>query len=183
LQYHQLEQKYINGDKDRMVGVLPFFHIFGLTLLMHVALYLGIPVHVMPKFDLVQFCETVQKEKITFTCLVPPIILLLAKHPLIDQYDLTSLDIVICGAAPLGGDLSQQVKKRLPTMVVKQGYGLTETSPCAVVEPTDRVIDGKGIYTTYLPKTNTYLVPGSIGILLPNMTAKIVNEEGRGKNH
>lgn len=126
-----------------MIGVLPFFHIFGLTLLIHIAVYLGTPVYVMSKFDLVQFCETVQKERITFTCLVPPIILLLAKHPLIDQYDLSSLKLVICGAAPLSGDLSQQVKKRLTTMVVKQGYGLTETSPCAVIEPTDRVVDGK----------------------------------------
>lgn len=126
-----------------MIGVLPFFHIFGLTLLLHTALYLGIPVHVMSKFDLVQFCETVQKEKITFTCLVPPIILLLAKHPIIDQYDLSSLRLVICGAAPLGAELSQQVKKRLTTMIVKQGYGLTETSPCSIVEPTDHVIDGK----------------------------------------
>lgn len=125
-----------------MIGVLPFFHIFGLTLLMHIAVYLGIPVYVMAKFDLVKFCETVQKENITYTCLVPPIILLLAKHPIIDQYNLTSLKMVICGAAPLSGDLSQQVKKRLPTMIVKQGYGLTETSPCAVIEPNHRVVDG-----------------------------------------
>lgn len=126
-----------------MIGVLPFFHIFGLTLLLHVAIYLGTPVYVMSKFDLPQFCETVQKEKITFTCLVPPIILLLAKHPLIDQYDLSSLKLVICGAAPLSGDLSRQVRARLPGLVVKQGYGLTETSPCAIIEPTDRVVDGK----------------------------------------
>jgi 4-coumarate--CoA ligase len=145
LQYYQLEERFISGSRDRMIGVLPFFHIFGLTLLLHTALYLGIPVYVMPKFDLVQFCETVQKKKITFTCLVPPIILLLAKHPLIDQYDLSSLRLVVCGAAPLGADLSQQVKKRLPTMIVKQGYGLTETSPCAILEPTDKVIDGNCI--------------------------------------
>jgi 4-coumarate--CoA ligase len=126
-----------------MIGVLPFFHIFGLTVLLHDALHLGIPLYVMPKFDLVQFCETVQNEKISFTCLVPPIILLLAKHPVIDNYDLSSLRLVMCGAAPLGAELSQQVKKRLTTLIVKQGYGLTETSPCAIIEPSERVIDGK----------------------------------------
>lgn len=126
-----------------MIGVLPFFHIFGLTVLLHDALHLGIPLHVMPKFDLVKFCETVQNEKISFTCLVPPIILLLAKHPVIDNYDLSSLRLVMCGAAPLGAELSQQVKKRLTTLIVKQGYGLTETSPCAIIEPSERVIDGK----------------------------------------
>ncbi|CAO3652439.1 unnamed protein product [Mucor hiemalis] len=160
LQFISIEGKFVNGEKDRMIGVLPFFHIFGLNLLMHTALFMGIPVHVMPKFDLVQFCETVQKEKITFTCLVPPIILLLAKHPLIDKYDLSSLRLVICGAAPLGGDLAKQVNARLPKMIVKQGYGLTETSPLAIIEPTDNVIHG------------------SIGILVANMSAKIVNEDG-----
>ncbi|KAI7897203.1 uncharacterized protein EV154DRAFT_433354 [Mucor mucedo] len=161
LQYEALDGKHVNGDNDRMIGVLPFFHIFGLTLLLHIAVYLGTPVFVMSKFDLVQFCETVQKQKITFTCLVPPIILLLAKHPLIDQYDFTSLKLVICGAAPLSGDLSRQVRARLPNLVVKQGYGLTETSPCAVIEPTDRVVDG------------------SIGLLVSNMTARIVDDDDK----
>lgn len=151
LQFISIEGKFVNGEKDRMIGVLPFFHIFGLNLLMHTALFMGIPVHVMPKFDLVQFCETVQKEKITFTCLVPPIILLLAKHPLIDKYDLSSLRLVICGAAPLGGDLAKQVNARLPKMIVKQGYGLTETSPLAIIEPTDNVIHGN----TQLQKQNS----------------------------
>lgn len=143
LQYCALDQPYLNGEKDRALGVLPFFHIFGLTIKIHVALYLGVPVYVMPKFDLPLFCETVQNEKITFSCLVPPIIILLAKHPLIDQYNLESLKLVISGAAPLGADISEQVKKRLPTMTIKQGYGLTETSPCAIIEPTNRVIPGK----------------------------------------
>jgi acyl-CoA synthetase (AMP-forming)/AMP-acid ligase II len=149
LQYYALDHQVVNANKDVALGVLPFFHIFGLTLLLHSVLYMGIPLHVMPRFDLVQFCETVQKEKISFTALVPPIILLLAKNPLIDQYDLSSIKLVICGAAPLGVELSQQVKKRIPTMIVKQGYGLTETSPCAIVEPTNRVIDGKADIVTY----------------------------------
>ena len=148
LQYVALDGKFLNGDKDKMIGVLPFFHIFGLNLIMHTALFMGIPVYVMPKFDLVQFCEIVQREKITFSCLVPPIILLLAKHPLIDKYDLSSLYLVICGAAPLGADLAKQVKSRLPKLIVKQGYGLTETSPLAILEPTDKVIHGKSLFSS-----------------------------------
>jgi acyl-CoA synthetase (AMP-forming)/AMP-acid ligase II len=144
LQYHALDHEHLSGDKDRGLGVLPFFHIFGLTLKIHVALFLGVPIYVMPKFELPLFLETVQKYKITFSCLVPPIIILLAKHPLIDNYDLTSLKLVISGAAPLGVDILAQVNKRLTTMVIKQGYGLTETSPCAIIEPTNHVIPGKG---------------------------------------
>ncbi|KAI9272041.1 hypothetical protein EDC94DRAFT_644774 [Helicostylum pulchrum] len=160
LQYEGLEGASVNGNKDRMIGVLPFFHIFGLSLLIHVAIYLGIPVYVMPKFDLVKFCETIQKEKITFSCLVPPIILLLAKHPIVDNYDLSSLKVVTCGAAPLSAELSQQTKRRLPTMIVKQGYGLTETTTSAALEPTDGVVSG------------------SIGFLLPSISAKIVDDDG-----
>ncbi|KAI8979391.1 hypothetical protein BDF20DRAFT_906057 [Mycotypha africana] len=161
LQYYSIEQQFIKGAKDRMLGVLPFYHIFALAICLHVAFYIGMPLYVVPKFDLITFCQIVQQAKITYTCLVPPVILLLAKEPVIDQYDLSSLKIVVSGAAPLGADLSKQVRKRLPDTVFKQGYGLTETSPVSIVEPTDNVIDG------------------STGILLPNMTAKIVDENGK----
>ncbi|KAG2235180.1 hypothetical protein BDF21DRAFT_456100 [Thamnidium elegans] len=160
LQYEGSEGASINGDKDRMLGVLPFFHIFGLSLLIHIAIYLGTPVYVMSRFDLVKFCETIQKEKITFSALVPPIVLLLAKDPVVGNYDLSSLNLVICGAAPLSAELSQQTRKRLPTTIIKQAYGLTETSPFASVERTDDVVDG------------------SIGFLLSSMSIKIVDDDG-----
>ncbi|CEP16256.1 hypothetical protein [Parasitella parasitica] len=162
MQFHTLDHAFINADKDTALGVLPFYHMFALSVLLHSMLYMGIPLYVMPQFDLVRFCKTVQEQKITFSALVPPIILLLAKNPVVDQYDITSLKLAICGAAPLGKELSHQVRKRIPTMIVKQGYGLTETSPCAIIEPTDRVIDA-----------------GSVGVLMSSMTAKIVDEEGK----
>ncbi|CEJ03052.1 hypothetical protein RMCBS344292_17043 [Rhizopus microsporus] len=161
LQYCMLEGKFVSGNHDRMLATIPFYHIMGLSLMLHVALYLGIPVHVMSKFDLSQFCETIQRKKITFTIIAPPIVVLLAKSPAIDNYDLSSLRLVICGAAPLSGDLSKQVRQRLPKIKIKQGYGLTETSPCAIIEPTDRIIDG------------------SVGVLLSNMTARIVDDNGK----
>ncbi|CEG80177.1 hypothetical protein RMATCC62417_14547 [Rhizopus microsporus] len=161
LQYCMLEGKFVSGNYDRMLATIPFYHIMGLSLMLHVALYLGIPVHIMSKFDLSQFCETIQREKITFTIIAPPIVVLLAKNPAIDNYDLSSLRLVICGAAPLSGDLSKQVRQRLPKLKIKQGYGLTETSPCAIIEPTDRIIDG------------------SVGVLLSNMTARIVDDNGK----
>ncbi|KAK4516851.1 uncharacterized protein ATC70_000176 [Mucor velutinosus] len=159
-QYTALDNAFIDPNVDRMIGVLPLFHIFGLTAILHTALYWGIPVYILPRFDLVKFCETVQERKITFACLVPPIYLLLAKHEIIPKYDLSSLRIGISGAAPLSADLGREVKARLPNLTIKQGYGLTETSPSAIVEPTDRTIDG------------------STGILLPNMLAKVVDENG-----
>jgi acyl-CoA synthetase (AMP-forming)/AMP-acid ligase II len=162
-QYTSLENAFIDPNVDRMIGVLPLFHIFGLTAILHTALYWGIPVYILPRFDLVKFCETVQDSKITFACLVPPIILLLAKHEIVSNYDLSSLRITISGAAPLSADLSKAFRARLPNLTIKQGYGLTETSPTCMTSPTDRTIDG------------------STGILLPNMLAKIVDENGNGK--
>ncbi|KAI7907900.1 uncharacterized protein BX663DRAFT_492334 [Cokeromyces recurvatus] len=159
-QYIALENAFIDPNIDRMIGVLPFFHIFGLTIILHSALYLGIPVYILPRFDLVKFCETIQNDKITYAALVPPIYLLLAKHEIISHYNLSSFRIGISGAAPLSADLGREVKTRLPHLTIKQGYGLTETSPSAIIEPTNRTIDG------------------STGILLPNMFAKVVDENG-----
>ncbi|OAD01379.1 hypothetical protein MUCCIDRAFT_153656 [Mucor lusitanicus CBS 277.49] len=160
-QWTSIDDPFVDRSQDRMIAVLPFFHIFGLSAILHTAVYWGIPVHVLPRFDLNKFCEIVEKEKITIAPLVPPIYVLLAKEETVLNYDLSSLRIGISGAAPLSGSLSKEVKARLPHLSIKQGYGLTEISPAAISEPLDRVIDG------------------SIGVLLPNMTAKVVDEDGK----
>lgn len=146
-----------------MIGVLPFFHVFGLTVNLNCALYLGLPLYILPGFELVSFCDTIQKHKITYATVVPPICLLLAKHELVPNYDLSSLRLVICGAAPLSAELGRETMSRLPDLVIRQGYGLTETSPLAIIELADDTVDG------------------STGLLLSNMTAKIVDEDGNGK--
>ncbi|KAL9550127.1 hypothetical protein MBANPS3_004867 [Mucor bainieri] len=163
-QWTSIDDPFVDRSQDRMIAVLPFFHIFGLSAILHTAVYWGIPVHVLPRFDLNKFCKIVEKEKITIAPLVPPIYVLLAKEESVLNYDLSSLRIGISGAAPLSGSLSREVKARLPHLSIKQGYGLTEISPAAISEPLDRVIDG------------------SIGVLLPNMTAKVVDEDGKGSS-
>ncbi|CAO3597553.1 unnamed protein product [Absidia cylindrospora] len=152
---------HMNANKDRVLGVLPFFHIFGLTVVIHMSLFWGIPLTVMTKFDLPLFCETIQKHQISFSCLVPPILVLLAKHPLIDSYDLSSLRQIVSGAAPLSAELSTEVQARLPHCKLIQGYGLTETSPVATIGNFANPIEG------------------SSGVLVPNMSVKIVNEDGK----
>lgn len=137
-----IEGQHYASDDDRVLGVLPFFHMYGLTMCLHVPIYSRTTIYVLPRFDHVQFCETVQKNKITYACLVPPILLLLAKEPVIDKYDLSSLKVVVAGAAPLDADLTRAVKQRLPQVTIKQGYGLTETSPLVCLHPADQVRDG-----------------------------------------
>lgn len=115
-------------ERDVMIGILPFFHVYGLTVLMNLALWRGTTVVTMPKFELDEFLRLMQDHRVTYACLVPPIVLALAKHPAVDKFDLSALEFVISGAAPLDASLGQMAAARLGCTVL-QGYGLTETSP------------------------------------------------------
>ena len=115
-------------EDDVMLGVLPFFHIYGMTVIMNLALHVGATVVTMPRFDLEQCLQILQQYRVTFANVVPPMVLAFAKSPLVDKYDLSSLRTVFSGAAPLKEDLAEEASTRLGCRVV-QGYGMTETSP------------------------------------------------------
>src|SRR5262249_15782936 len=140
------------------LGVLPFFHIYGMTVIMNVGLHAGATVVMLPRFDLEQCLELLQKYRVTFANVVPPIVLAFAKHPLVGNYDLSQLRAVFSGAAPLNGGLATAASIRLGCRVT-QGYGLTETSP---VTHGVRMAEGRRR-------------AGSIGPPLPNTEAKIVD--------
>lgn len=122
------------SDKDIMLGLLPFYHIYGMVVIMFYALYKGATVVTMPRFDMEQFLSIIQTYKISYANLVPPIVLGLAKHPLVDTYDLSSLKTIFSGAAPLGGDVAAACAERLHCDVC-QGYGMTELSPVSHANP------------------------------------------------
>jgi acyl-CoA synthetase (AMP-forming)/AMP-acid ligase II len=145
-------------DDDVVIGVLPFFHIYGMTVIMNMGLHGGVTTVTMPRFDLEQFLSLIQEHKVTRGYVVPPIALALAKHPLVDKYDVSSLRLVLSGAAPLGAELEQACQERLGCQVV-QGYGMTETSPVSHTAP-----QGKH-------------KPGTIGPVLPKMECRIVDPE------
>ena len=142
LQYCAIEKHIYESETARILAVLPFFHIYGLTVVLHAPFFMQRPVYILPRFDLDNFCTAVQKYKITFSCLVPPILLLLAKSPAIDKYDLSSLKTIVSGAAPLDASLAAEVQKR-HNILVKQAYGLTETTPVVCVQPSDDIVPGK----------------------------------------
>ncbi|MFN8453373.1 MAG: AMP-binding protein, partial [Anaerolineae bacterium] len=121
-------------EADTLIGILPFFHIYGLTVIMCMALRKGATIVTMPRFELEQFLQIMQDYRITRAYLVPPIVLALAKHPLVDKYNLSSLNLIMSGAAPLGKDVAEACGKRL-NCVIKQGYGLSETSPVTHINP------------------------------------------------
>ena len=146
------------GDDDVVIGVLPFFHIYGMTVIMNMGLRFGATTVTMPRFDLEQFLTLLQDHEVTRAYVVPPIALALAKHPVVDRFDLSSLDLVLSGAAPLGAELQEAAAARLGCSVV-QGYGMTETSPVTHTVPVDN------------PK------PGTIGLSVPNTECRVVDPE------
>ena len=137
---------------------LPFFHIYGMNVLMNVHLAGGGALVTMPRFDLELFLQISQDHKSRRMWIVPPVALALAKHPIVDNYDLSSLEQIFSGAAPLGGEVSDAVGKRLNCVAI-QGYGMTELSPVSHTTPVDR------------PKS------GASGLALPNTQCRIVDPE------
>src|SRR5919206_151570 len=128
------------GADERIIAVLPFFHIYGLTVLMNQGLAWGGAVVTLPRFDLEDFLRTIQDHRITRAFVAPPILLALAKHPLVDQYDLSSLTSITSGAAPLDEQLALAAEERLRKgaatgVTVAQGYGMTELSPVSHTTP------------------------------------------------
>ncbi len=121
-------------EDERLVAVLPFFHIYGMAVLMHHALSEGSTVVVLPRFELEQFLRVLAEHRITRAYVAPPIVLALAKHPAVDSYDLSSLRLVLSAAAPLDPDLAEACARRVGCKVA-QGYGMTELSPVCMVVP------------------------------------------------
>jgi len=121
---------------ERGIGVLPFYHIYGMLVVLNLCLYKGVTIVTLPRFELELFLKTMQDYKITRANLVPPIILMLAKQPVVEQYDLSNLKIIMSGAAPLSEEVARACAERLNCLVL-QGYGLTETSPVTHVNPED----------------------------------------------
>jgi acyl-CoA synthetase (AMP-forming)/AMP-acid ligase II len=143
---------------ERVIAALPFFHIYGLVVLMNLPLHRGYTIVTLPRFELAEFLRVVQDYRITRAYVVPPIVLALVNHPLVDQFDLSSLEFVNSGAAPLSAELQLQCAERLGCQV-EQGYGLTETSPT----------------THWVTDEPAWQKPGSIGPPLPNTECRIVD--------
>jgi acyl-CoA synthetase (AMP-forming)/AMP-acid ligase II len=113
---------------DVTLGFLPFFHIYGMEVIMNLSIYTGATLVTMPRFDLEQCLKTIERHRITYAYLVPPCVLALARSPLVDNYDLRSLRTIFSGAAPLSPEVANAAGQRLGCSVT-QGYGMTETSP------------------------------------------------------
>lgn len=123
------------------VAVLPFFHIYALTILMNFFPGTGGAIVTMPRFDMEMFLKLIEQHKARQVYVVPPIILGLTQHPLVAEHDLSSLEMLVSAAAPLGVDPSQAAAARLGCAIV-QGYGMTELSPVSHFSDAQNYRDG-----------------------------------------
>ena len=151
-------------DDELLIAVLPFFHIYGMQVLMNGGLTAGATVITMPRFDLEQFLDLHQRYHITRSFVAPPIVVALAKHPLVDKYDLSSVKQVFSGAAPLSAELALEAGARIGCEFV-QGYGMTELSPVSHLTPLGGFKPGSCGVTA--PNTETLIVDPASGDQLP----------------
>jgi len=147
--------------EEKLLCVLPFFHVFAMTAAQNLSVVLGAEMVLQPRFELKSLLSVIARKKVTLFPGVPTIYTAINNSPLTRKYDLGSVRVCISGGAPLPVEVKQTFEA-LTGCVLVEGYGLTETSPVAAVNP----LDGTG-------KT------GSIGTLLPGTSARFCSIEDR----
>ncbi|KAG5308557.1 LUCI monooxygenase, partial [Pseudoatta argentina] len=139
------------------LSLLPFFHAYSFVFMVLTMLKGNCSI-VFSRFEEELFLRYIEKYKIEYMPMVPSLMVFLAKHPLVDKYDLSCVKTIWSGAAPLSKEIQHAVAKRLNMNItdVKQGYGLTETTLAVLRSP-----DGKGKL-------------GSVGVVVPGTSAKVI---------
>jgi acyl-CoA synthetase (AMP-forming)/AMP-acid ligase II len=158
----QVEAMVSTRPGERVLAVLPFFHVYGLTALMNAPLRAGGTVIVLPRFDLDQFLTAIERYQAESLYVAPPIVLALAKHPAVAARDLSSVRYVLSSAAPLDARLAEACARRLGVPPLMQAFGMTELSPGCHLVPRD----AEGV------------PPGTVGKLLPSTEMRIVDTAG-----
>jgi acyl-CoA synthetase (AMP-forming)/AMP-acid ligase II len=149
-------------EKDILPGHLPFFHAYGVLINLAAGPMAGATSVVIPRFEFERFLQLVQSYRMTRIFTPPPLIVLLAKNPVVDDYDLSSVEFINSGAAPLGGDIQELARNRIGCLI-KQGYGMSE-----------------GVPTLFCPNDVPLEKQGSSGMLTANTEARVIDiETGR----
>ena len=153
----------LEEGKERMMGVLPFFHVFAMTVVMNMSVRMGAEIIMHPRFELEPVMKDINKKKPTIMPGVPTMYMAISNHPKIKEFDLTSIKACLSGGAPLPVEVKQQFEQLARCKLV-EGYGLTETSPIAACNP----IEGEN-------------KAGSIGIPVPGTRIVITDRENPKK--
>ncbi|MCB1721187.1 MAG: AMP-binding protein, partial [Alphaproteobacteria bacterium] len=146
---------------EKMLAVLPFFHVFAMTVCLNMAVLAGMEIITIPRFDLNDTLDIIQKKKPNYMCGVPAIFSAINNHQKLKIFDLSSLDFCISGGAPLPVEVKKKFEAKTGCTVV-EGYGLSESSPVATVNP---------------PFGEN--VAGSIGLPLPQTIIEIIDPDDK----
>ena len=149
----------LENGKERFLCVLPFFHVYGMTVGLNLAIYTTSRIIILPRFDADELLKTVKKTRPTMFPGVPAIYIALMAHPKVDSFDLSSIRLCNTGAAPMPVEVMRRFEQKTGSKIA-EGYGLSEASPVTHSNP----IEGTR-------------KPGSIGIALPDTDCRIVDSE------
>ncbi|KAK3857149.1 hypothetical protein Pcinc_032166 [Petrolisthes cinctipes] len=149
--------EYLNLSSDDVIlGILPFFHTFGIGLCLSSITH-GATMVTLPRFIPNIYLTAIQNYKVTYVPLVPPLAIFMAKHDLVSKFDLTHVKSIVCGAAPLAGEVQDLLSNRFSGVTVRQGFGMTETTLACFTGDTKTA--------------------GAVGQVAPHCEAKIVDME------
>lgn len=147
------------AGQDSMVGVLPFFHVFAMTVIMNWAIWNGVKILLQPKFDLNELLKLVKKQRPSFLPAVPAIFNAIASHADVKSYDFSCLKLCLSGGAPLPADVKRLFEEKTGSKTITEGYGLTEASPIVTCNPIGRTKSG------------------SIGLPMPGTIVEIISRD------
>ncbi len=151
----------IKEGEDKMLGVLPFFHVFAMTAVMNFSVINALEIVALPRFDLEDTLKVIDKKKVQLFPAVPAIYSAINSSPLRTKYDLSSIKFCLSGGAPLPVEVKRKFEENTDCTVI-EGYGLTESSPVACGNP----IEGEN-------------KPASIGFPFPATIIEIINPEDK----
>ncbi len=144
---------------EKILGILPFFHVYGLTTVLILSVLEGYEMILLPKFDVESVLKTIHKQRPTLFPGAPTIYIALLNHPDLSKYNLSSIDSCISGSAPLPVEVQEKFEEITGGKLV-EGYGLTETSPVT--------------HSNFVWEKR---IRGSIGVPWPDTDAKIISFE------
>ncbi|KAM8707266.1 hypothetical protein ACLKA7_011372 [Drosophila subpalustris] len=154
----QMQPTMIPLNEVNVLTVIPWFHAFGCLTLITTATR-GTCLVYLPKFEEKLFLGAIEKYRVMVAFMVPPLMVFLAKHPIVDKYDLSSLMVLLCGAAPLSRETEDQIKERIGVPFIRQGYGLSESTLSVLVQ------------------NDEFCKPGSVGVLKVGIYAKVIDPD------
>ncbi|KAI4764715.1 acetyl-CoA synthetase-like protein [Aureobasidium sp. EXF-3400] len=158
-----LQMLTITPKLERVLAVLPLFHITGLVHILHLPILFNAQVIMLPSFSMPTMLSAVVHYKIKELLLVPPLLIRLVRDPIVDSYDLSHVERFSSGAAPLSAEILELLKRRFPNTGFKQGYGMTESCSCITGHP---------------PEYYSYEYAACVGQVVPSTSVKIIKEDG-----